>query len=922
VSESTHEKAFLCYASEDKEEVRRLYENLVQAGFMLWFDEKDLLPGQVWRIEIQRALRMAGAVIVCLSERSVTKRGFVQREIFESLEISAEMPEGSIFIIPVRLSPCKIPYSLSKWQYVDLYEPAGYYKLLRSLMLSCPGHCTKDLNELETLIKQIRKDIGSDVSSPFVIEQRAQFPISVPHNFGPPKTRDFVGREEALDILHSNLFENEKNITLTSNLMAKVIGMAGVGKTAFADRYARKFASSYTGGVWWINWGPNREKELAELFDKILLSFPESSLPINTEFSPDKKALFAITLLSRHGKSLLIYDNVEDLEELSQWLPAPPCSVIVTTRNSSRHPQFKEVKIDILSIDESVELMKRIVGDEIVSENFAEVQKICHILGNLPLAIELAGYCLLRNKRLTFKKYLHTLVNSPGLGAVSQSLTGAEIPNLERHLRTSLSISYNLVSTSKAATTVLFYATFFYPDAIVEDAVIDCVSKTLAMTDEEAYEGLLRLEDLSLLKRISRNAWRMHRVVRRFLIEVHKNHSEYVANETGFLKWMMAEYERLTMYTFMLGYFRYCYQFSEENKILMSSWIKEYCRLPLSDKNKALIEDLNSIPSKTIIDFAATLDNFAGEVPYFLPIEYIINSFNDYQWQCWLQEAKETTIGMTIREVVSNPESFLWKSQYNQKIGNTNWYRYFLHALDVVDPMRVIKYFIKSAVSPSGGSRDHGLIYNSVDDLNIAIPICIAKVNEARISDFLMQSSENLEGLGRIKALFLMMCTKGNICRDFLHEQLNAYEKTYAANIIENEKENDYVNTVLYVLAKLKSLESVEPIEKFLWSGESKVKSIDCLFSIIYALSEIGGDEAKRIIRTLAEYKKIRKERVFRYADWVFRKKVDAKEPIEPLPSMDLLGTLNELGLAVRSLSFNQKEERTTDKKGSKGKIE
>ena len=44
-----------------------------------------------------------------------------------------EKPSGTIFLIPARLDPCQVPERLSEWQWVDLYAPRGYERLVASL---------------------------------------------------------------------------------------------------------------------------------------------------------------------------------------------------------------------------------------------------------------------------------------------------------------------------------------------------------------------------------------------------------------------------------------------------------------------------------------------------------------------------------------------------------------------------------------------------------------------------------------------------------------------------------------------------------------------------------------------------------------------------------------------------------------------
>ena len=57
----------------------------------------------------------------------------LQKEISIALDAAEERPEGSIFIIPVRLEQCTVPRRLKHLQWVDLFDSDGYYRLLAAL---------------------------------------------------------------------------------------------------------------------------------------------------------------------------------------------------------------------------------------------------------------------------------------------------------------------------------------------------------------------------------------------------------------------------------------------------------------------------------------------------------------------------------------------------------------------------------------------------------------------------------------------------------------------------------------------------------------------------------------------------------------------------------------------------------------------
>jgi ATP-dependent Clp protease ATP-binding subunit ClpB len=123
---------FLCHAAEDKEQVRALSMKLRGSGFRPWLDETELLPGQKWDEEIKKALRRCDIILVCLSEYS-GKSGYLQTEIVRALDIYNELPEGTIYLIPVKLKDCTLPDKFAELQWVDLSRENDYVKLERVL---------------------------------------------------------------------------------------------------------------------------------------------------------------------------------------------------------------------------------------------------------------------------------------------------------------------------------------------------------------------------------------------------------------------------------------------------------------------------------------------------------------------------------------------------------------------------------------------------------------------------------------------------------------------------------------------------------------------------------------------------------------------------------------------------------------------
>ncbi len=91
-------------------------------GVSVWFDREDLKPGERWKSAVIRAIRQCSYFLVILSKTSIDKRGYVQRELKEALEVLDEIPEHQTFIIPVRMEECEPTNpQLRELQYLDLF---------------------------------------------------------------------------------------------------------------------------------------------------------------------------------------------------------------------------------------------------------------------------------------------------------------------------------------------------------------------------------------------------------------------------------------------------------------------------------------------------------------------------------------------------------------------------------------------------------------------------------------------------------------------------------------------------------------------------------------------------------------------------------------------------------------------------------
>jgi hypothetical protein len=94
---------FLSYASPDGDRVDVFYQHLKAEGFNPWMDKYEIRGGQNWDFEIKKALKRAAIIVVFISENSVNRRGYFQREVKIALDKAQEKLLRDIYIIPIAL---------------------------------------------------------------------------------------------------------------------------------------------------------------------------------------------------------------------------------------------------------------------------------------------------------------------------------------------------------------------------------------------------------------------------------------------------------------------------------------------------------------------------------------------------------------------------------------------------------------------------------------------------------------------------------------------------------------------------------------------------------------------------------------------------------------------------------------------------
>ena len=229
----------------------------------------------------------------------------------------------------------------------------------------------------------------------------------------------FVGRVAELEDLRAAMGSG-------SGVVSQVIvGLGGIGKTALAAEYARRSAGDYA-AVWSLTADSraNVDGGLAGLARRLCPT---------TASGHDEAALaqWALSWLQGHPGWLLIWDNVDELEEVLALLASLASGHhLVTSRRSGgwhRIGVAAPMRLGELTPDDAVALLTGLAG-LVLAGNAAVAGQLCAELGFLPLAVEQAG-AYLAEAGITAAVYLDRwrTANALVVGKASESLPSDRI---------------------------------------------------------------------------------------------------------------------------------------------------------------------------------------------------------------------------------------------------------------------------------------------------------------------------------------------------------------------------------------------------------------------------------------------------------------------------------------------------------------
>lgn len=314
----------------------------------------------------------------------------------------------------------------------------------------------------------------------------------------------FTGRETELLELAQSLVTHHASKATAITQTAVATGMGGIGKTQLAGEFCYRYGR-YFHCVHWINARDgNLDAEIAACGREMGFSyFPETT---------QEQVIITLREWQKQPFRLLVLDNLEDPKVLSEWLPKlTGLRILVTAR---RQHWAADLGVNVYPLDtlprpDSIALL-RSLSPRLKDVNDPDIDALAERLGDLPLALDLAGRYLHARPRLITAEYLR-LLDEAGNALEHTSFAGWYKDNQPTKHETSLVatflLSWQQLSDSEVdGMAKLFFLSsgFLAPNVPIPENFflsIAGASKNFSQEREVAYELIpidsLNYQDLS-----------------------------------------------------------------------------------------------------------------------------------------------------------------------------------------------------------------------------------------------------------------------------------------------------------------------------------------------------------------------------------------------------------------------------------------
>lgn len=327
-----------------------------------------------------------------------------------------------------------------------------------------------------------------------IVYSSDRFELPAPSQL-PPPPRYFAKREPQLATLNAWLDDNPDQPLLTV-----ISGTGGVGKTMLAVKWLHHVRERFRDGQLYVDLGafsptgPAEPEDVLEWF-LVSLGLPSPQIP---DGLPRRAALYRSLTA---GRSLaLLLDNAFSAAQVRPLLPSSAqCAVVVTSRQrltGLRVSGAHFLDVDPLDVEDSVELLEKVVGDGRTGAEISEAEELARLCGGLPIALSVVGARLFARPHRSLRTEVVEIKAKDRLAALNATddVSVAEI----------FDMSYDALPRDEAR---LYRLCAQHPGAVFGLGVASAIAgRPAAETETAIYE----LVERSLLTEIAEHRFRYH----------------------------------------------------------------------------------------------------------------------------------------------------------------------------------------------------------------------------------------------------------------------------------------------------------------------------------------------------------------------------------------------------------------------------
>lgn len=457
---------FISYARSDSGTARELARQLEKHGEQVFLDCYALSPGRDFIDSISSAMAQSELVVVLISQ-AYTRSSFLRSEWLS-------LSRRSTPVIPVRVDACAVEEHIGPTVYVDLvnHDPGEWGAIVLNALPQHHKHRRNQRPRFPGIARPVFRSGRGPREAPIPDGDHSRPGIT---NLDKETHVENLAREEVLRSLRERLRGKQGD----SPRPLLLTGTGGVGKSAVAAEYARRYQGDYD-VVWWVR-GESTTLFNGDLLD-LATALGVSAGPQATRLVADELRKWAE---STPQQWLIVIDNIEDPRALLRLLPRRGQGhVLLTARSQASVPNSLSLfNVDVLSVSGAMKLLVHRTG----SSDREGAADLARRLRRHAYSLDLAA-AYIRVTGLSFVEYAERLMEA--VEDVPDDATGTEL--LVGPV-TALSVQHALENSAEAAlllNVLSLVATRGMPLSVLQDV----------LSDRDLTEGVVLLARLGLLE--------------------------------------------------------------------------------------------------------------------------------------------------------------------------------------------------------------------------------------------------------------------------------------------------------------------------------------------------------------------------------------------------------------------------------------